>query len=107
MSIAPPEVGSVQTVRPLHPACSWIFQTPYVSRITKQIDVEAHCPSEFPKRNKAYHKRCQNIFNYFNGQIFKMDCTLLCLVKQNTLIRLNLFLMTPFHHREHRLLDCA
>ena len=84
--------------------CSRMHQTPHLSSITEQRDVEVYFPSEFPKRKKAYSKKCQNIFNYFNGQLFKMDYTLPCLVEQNILIRLNLFLMTPFHHLEHRLL---
>lgn len=87
--------------------CSGIYQTPHLSSITEQRDVEVYFPSEFPKRKKAYSKMCQNIFNYFNGQLFKMDYTLPWLVEQNILIRLNLFLMTPFHHLEHRLLGCA
>lgn len=88
-------------------ALLWIHQIPLLGSITEQRDVEAYCPSEFPKRNKACAKKCQNIFNYFNGQLFQMDCTLPSLVKQNRLIRLNLFLMIPFHHLEHRRLDSA
>lgn len=87
--------------------CCWMHQIPLLASITEHRDVEACCPSEFPRRNKAYTRKCQNIFNYFNGQLFQMDCTLPCLVKENRPIRLNLFLMIPFHHLEHRLLDCA
>lgn len=93
-----------------YPEWWWLLQNISNSSF-KQHNWTKRCwslfPSEFPKRKKAYSKKCQNIFNYFNGQLFKMDYTLLCLVEQNILIRLNLFLMAPFHHLEHRLLDCA